>query len=174
MKTSLSLWPDDIGIQQAKAPVAILREQASILGNLTKNLVQGEIYGDNLEDDRFGYEFFITSPPLGNYQYKLLAIYHDISLYPVKISVERAIQKELETNFKLITLVNEGGGYDYILAETEEEFMEALKLIFRAKKTVQVITALLSQADPNWQAKGDWARPISKEPDYLTTDDISF
>ena len=169
MKQSFSLWPEGIENQRSKAPVAILREQAAILGDLTKNLVQGEVYTETYGNNGFQCELFITSPALGNYRYQLLYVQHEISLYPVDIFVEDAIREEIKGDIRF-----ERGEYEkpHILAQTEEEFLEALKLIFRTNKTVQVITALLSQADPNWEAKGDW--PVPDEPNSITEDDIPF
>jgi hypothetical protein len=168
--SNLSLWPKDIENCRTRAPLAILKEQASMLGELTKYLVKGEVYADdNQNSENFRYDFFIKSPPLGNYQYQLLAITHDVSLYPVKIFVEDAIQEELGST---VRWVEEEQFYEYILAGTEEEFIEALKAIFGANKTVKVITALLSQADPNWEAKGDWVqRPIKED---VEEDEIPF
>ena len=37
------LWAEDIGVTTVKTPVAILKEQASLLGNKTQNLVIGEV-----------------------------------------------------------------------------------------------------------------------------------
>ena len=38
-----NLWPDDITVMGKKAPVTILREQASMLGEKTKNIVIGQV-----------------------------------------------------------------------------------------------------------------------------------
>ncbi len=39
------LWPETIGTVRVKSPVAILREQASLLGQKTQNLVQAQVKG---------------------------------------------------------------------------------------------------------------------------------
>jgi hypothetical protein len=167
MTANASLWPKDIENQRTRAPVAILREQASILGQITQNLVQGQVYTDIQENERFRYEFFIVSPPLANYQYQLLTMLHDVSLYPVEIYTEEAIKLAIQNDVRLIS--EEYG--EYIKAETEEELLAALKAIFGAKKTVQVITALLSQADPHWKAKGDWMHSSEDEGAKLLDED---
>jgi hypothetical protein len=168
MSMETSLWPKGIETERAKAPVSILREQATILGKLTKNLVRGEVYAvDRAPSDRFSYEFYITSPPLGNYQYKLLIIDHGIGLYPVNIYIEDAILGELA----YLSDIKNDGYEEYIEVKDDERFIEVLKLIFNANKTVRVITGLLSQADPNWEAKGDWPTQTSQED---AEDDIPF
>ena len=37
------LWPDDIAVTSLQVPVTILRQQATLLGEKTKNLVEGEV-----------------------------------------------------------------------------------------------------------------------------------
>lgn len=40
---SMDLWPENIGASTTElSPVAILRQQASLLGQKTKNLVEGK------------------------------------------------------------------------------------------------------------------------------------
>lgn len=144
MSTLVNLWPEEIVYQRVKAPVAILREQAAMLGKLTKNLVQGEVAKPySLKPDKsFAYNFFITAPSLGEYRYQLLVIEHDVDLYPVSIHIEEAIFSEIHNAFESNT--------NKIIAKSEKQFLEALQAIFTAKKTAQVITALLSQVDPDW------------------------
>ena len=38
----------------------------------------------------------------------------------------------------------------YIYAESEDEFIKALRTIFNTSKSRKVLTALLSQSDPTW------------------------
>ena len=39
----VDLWPTDIGKQRIKTPAAILRQQASLLGKRTNNLVEAKV-----------------------------------------------------------------------------------------------------------------------------------
>jgi len=145
----IDLWPDNIGEVKVKSPVTILREQASLLGQKTKNIVQAEVV-DAHRTEAFIYGFLIVGPALGNYRFRLLMIRHDISLYPVLIDVEEKILEEIGA--KLRTEPDEDDPEKYwIVADDEEEFVESLKAIFGAQKTKRVIAALLSQSDPNWE-----------------------
>lgn len=142
----LDLWPKGIENLKVKSPVAILREQASILGEKTKNLVQAEVTEKN-SGKFFTYTFFLVAPALNNYRYELFDMYHDISLYPVDIGVEEDIFAEIESKVKTH---RDEDGVSCIGAESEDEFVEVLRAIFNSKKSIQVITALLSQSDPYW------------------------
>lgn len=39
----VDLWPADIGEPNIRTPVSILREQASLLGEKTNNIVEGQV-----------------------------------------------------------------------------------------------------------------------------------
>ena len=170
MATTASLWPKEIETRREKAPVAILREQASILGEKTRNLVQGEVSTSKSVNNQFAYDFYIVSPPLENYHFKLMTVSHGINFYPLQVDIDQDIHSEI---------FGEGqyAEYPHIYgrAESEKQFLDLLKQIFGAEKTVRVITSLLSQADPDWDAKGDWPppeNPFSEENEE--DDDIPF
>jgi hypothetical protein len=42
-----------------------------------------------------------------------------------------------------------------VAARNEQEFLHLLSLIFSAEKTINVITAILSQTDPDWKKEGE-------------------
>lgn len=155
----MDLWPEKIGVVRYKSPVAILREQASLLGQKTRNIVTAEVSEGDNGGEWFSYFFHIVAPALGNYRYKLLSISHEISLYPVEISVEDTIFDEIDRRFKAF---RENTDIQYIVSNSEEEFIEVLRAIFGSKKCFQVITALLSQSDENWA------------PNSITNEDLPF
>jgi hypothetical protein len=140
----LDLWPDTIGEDLEKSPVSILREQASLLGQKTKNIVQAEVSIGPAEEDEFAHTFQIVAPAMSNYRYQLFTVYHKIYLYPVEIFAEDDILHEIAP-----------GAERFVVAESEEEFMEMLKAVFGARKTIRIINALLSQSDPNWRPEED-------------------
>jgi hypothetical protein len=135
------LWPSDIGYSAKRAPVVILREQASLLGQKTQNILQAEVEpqsgmssGIKLKHTPFEYSFRVVAKALGNYRYNLFKIFHDIMLYPVEIQGDNDILKEVA-----------GEGVDCILADSEDEFKAILKKILGSEKTREVIAALMSQ-----------------------------
>ena len=135
------LWAEDIGITTVKTPVAILKEQASLLGRKTQNLVIGEVISSSqeAEEPRITQRFNIKAPALGNYRYNLFSISHGIDVYPLAMSVENSIVSEL-FNSNLIS-----GSHNPRIIRSEEEFLDILNKILKSKRTKQVVHALLAQ-----------------------------
>lgn len=147
------LWPKDIEYTGLKAPVTILREQASLLGKRTQNIVTAEVAQprdllvrmdqlrvinprDPLKPKAFFYAFHLVAPVLGNYRYELFTIANDIRLYPVMIYPDEDILAEIAPDASEKILV----------AETEDEFVEMLSKILSSQKTKHVIQAILAQS----------------------------
>lgn len=148
------LWPDDLVSELGvRAPRTILKEQASLLGKRTKNLVQGDVRPHQVEEaptgleqimgarqpgpvvnETFLYDFYVVAKTLG-YRYKLLSIQHDINLYPVAVLPDEDIMMEISGGQKV----------QKQWAKSEPELIELLQRIFAAQKTRRVIQALLAQ-----------------------------
>src|SRR3989442_9298254 len=66
------LWPADIATaEQVVAPVTILKQQASLLGQRTKNLVEAVVETEPVDYGRImRHNFIIVVPPLSFYRYK--------------------------------------------------------------------------------------------------------
>jgi len=149
----LDLWPKDIDIVNVTPPVAILREQAAVLGNKTKNLVLGEVtpaVGETSE--KFLYAFFIVGPVLGGYRYRLLTIRYPVEMYPVEIFLEPEIlthvRAELAVQVSDNALLQLLGDLTSpaLSAKSEEEFKAVLKAVFDSPKTRRVIEAIIAQS----------------------------
>ena len=146
-----NLWPEDIAVTQVVAPVAILKEQASKLGEITKNLVEGSVKQnfsdlggllfpkpsrksrathseDDLYEGDFRYDFDLVAPALNNYRYRLFSISHGVEFYPLII-----------TNCVALN------GSDHQITD-EEEFLTALETIFSSEKTRGIISSLIAQS----------------------------
>ena len=157
MAEIIDLWPDKIAVAKLITPVTILRQQASLLGKKTKNIVQGEVANWKLNigaEYDFQYVFYIGAPALDNYRYRLLGIFYNVSaLYPVIIDVEdEEIQKEIPSKFKYGEKIFGPSTKERISvkANSEEEFLDILKAIFNSAKVLRVISVLLSQSDPSY------------------------
>jgi hypothetical protein len=159
----IDLWPDGIEQTRIRSPVTILREQGSLLGRKTKNLVQGEVLESaSTKENQLVYSFFLVAPALSHYRYKLLTTYHDAGLYPVQVDVEDGIMEEVDSQFEIEIGDNNGHLTAITLeASSEENFLELLRQIFRSKKVKQVVTGLLSQSDPSWQSHNGESSAIS-------------
>lgn len=145
------LWPSEIGpVTDVKVPVSILKEQASLLGNKTKNIVEAEIIpkyiesDDSEEENEFIYFFYLVAPVLDNYRYKLFAIRHKIELYPLRIYPDEDILNELlrDVPDEIQPFIRP----QFVAAEDEKEFLTYLRHIFGAKKTIRIINSLIAQA----------------------------
>lgn len=118
-------WPSDINVlPDLQTPVSILREQASLLGEKTNNLVEAEVRSQGDKSSQFVHTFFLVAPALDNYRYPLFTVTHKVDLYPATIS-----------------FASQG-----LQAENEVKFVEYLKKIFADEKTKKVIQALIAQS----------------------------
>lgn len=141
-----SLWPADIEVVQEKAPVTILREQATLLGPKTKNIVTAEaVATESGQVGRFRYVFYILGPALANYRYKLFEISYGIELYPVTIVLALALARETHSTPKLSPDLGMRG-MARLYANSAEELLVLLREIFGAERTRRVIGAILSQS----------------------------
>ncbi len=148
------LWPQDFGTTTAPTPVSILKEQASLLGQKTKNIVKGAVKRTSVgwDDDRreamfrnfapvsaptkvFNYTFYLEGPVLDNYTYRLFRISFDVDLYPVRFFIDEGMADELSISPK-----------DGVSAKDEEEFKAILSRILGSDRTRKVVTAILSQS----------------------------
>lgn len=147
----IDLWPKEIDFTQVKAPVTLLKEQAALLGQRTKNLLEAEVelYDGgfnylitNLADKVFGkgksqffhYAFYFIAPTLNNYHYRLFVMSYDIRLYPLIIDIDDDIRLEIQNSTA-----------DVLVANSEQEFVELLRKIFNASKTKRIMQSILAQ-----------------------------
>lgn len=121
MSAKTDLW-GEIVATKTRTPVAILREQASLLGEKTAFAIEAKV--ESAASDRgFIHRFVLVVPALDQYEYELFSISHGIELYPVQ---------EL-ANYKTM--------------ETEEQFKEWLHRQLSDSRTVRIIGNLLAQVN---------------------------
>jgi UDP-2,3-diacylglucosamine pyrophosphatase LpxH len=147
-------WPDDIAVTTLVPPVAILREQASLLGEKTKGMVEGEVTTTKIppsahlsknastvflsEGNRYDipksfalkeptlvHSFYVKVPALDNYRYLLLTVLHGPELYPLALSY-------------LIT-------DEAVEARSYDEFVQLLRGLLSRDETVRLIQSLVAQ-----------------------------
>lgn len=124
----VNLWPEDIGrnIDQS-TPLTILKQQASLLGQRTKNLVEAMVVSE-MDGEFFVHSFILIAPALGHYRYLLFRVLHKLDIYPLHIKTDVDSKPP-----------------QYI-ASTEDEFIDQLKEVFSAEKTRKVIDTLLAMS----------------------------
>ena len=143
----IDLWPSDLSTVDQRSPLTILKEQASLLGEKTQNIVIAELEDisilelPSLRKCPFRYGFLLICPALSHYRFRLFSIGYDIYMYPVYFDLDSDVAEEILKDIH-VELGKDGA----LQASNEEEFIEILKRVFSSRKAVQVIRALLSQA----------------------------
>ncbi len=149
----VDLWPENINTKIKKiAPVTILRQQASLLGKKTKNIVEGQIETKRVKDIEessqeklLEHSFYLVAPALDFYKYLLFRVQHGImDWYPLKIFVDVIDSKSLKG------MMTSDAKHRLRLIrptiKTEEEFVEKLKEIFALEETQKAIESLIAQS----------------------------
>jgi hypothetical protein len=116
----------EIAPAAVRTPLAVLREQAALLGPKTKNLVEAMVTTsrDRFQDE-FVHHFSLVVPTLDNYTYELFRVTHSIDLYPVGVP---------------LTVPNRP-----LSLKSEEEFLAWLQQELSSPKTKSIIANLLAQ-----------------------------
>jgi hypothetical protein len=122
MATQTDLWGDLGAPANVRTPVAILREQAALLGQKTQNIVEAKVESE-VESGQFYHSFNLVVPSLDNYTYQLFRIRHWPDLYPV-YALKPAYQQ----------------------LDGEEEFMAWLRERLSSNDTKRLISNLMAQA----------------------------
>lgn len=137
MTSNKNLWGELPSPETQRTSYTILKEQASMLTEITNGLLVGEVKRSS-EVDAFS-EFTlgkqsqsfvaylrIQVPSLNNYTYSVVRIQYPIGLYPV------LVKSLVVENFQ-------------IECSSEEKFENALGQILSSEEVKQVISALLAQ-----------------------------
>jgi len=122
--TTSDLWPGDIGESELRTPLAILKEQATLLGAKTGQLVTAEVES-RAEDEWFFHRFYLVAPAL-EYKYKLFTVRHPISLYPM--------------------FTYSGGGPWSAPIDSEAGFLDWLRKALTSEETRRIVRALIAQS----------------------------
>lgn len=121
-----SFWPDNFGVEPEITPLTILKEQASLLGERTKNLVEGSVQTGVGAELEFRHSLYLVVPTLTNYRYFLLSVHHNPSIYPLEI--------------------RDGTSNRMILSHNFDEFRENLKEILSSDRVKRIVSTLLAYA----------------------------
>ncbi len=115
------LWPTNIADSNLVTPLTILKQQASLLGEKTKQLVAGDVVTQTTGALLVHY-FYLVAPIL-NYKYELFSVSHGINFYPLAL-------RHLNQTTSL---------------KSESEFKDKLKEIFAAAHTLNAVHSILAQ-----------------------------
>ncbi len=121
-----SYWPTDFGVETEITPLTILKEQAVLLGERTKNVVKARVQTKLDEKMEVRHSLYLIVPTLGNYRYFLLSVHHKPEIYPIRI-FDGTTDREL-TAFSL------------------DQFKEKLREILSSDRVRRIIGNLLTYA----------------------------
>lgn len=145
-----NLWPMDIrATSKQLSPVAILKRQASLLGERTKNIVEAEVETKAADHQKkLQHWFYLVAPALDFYKYPLFRVEHSpTQFYPLMIIVSSSAETSTTGNrlskFDGITRREQ---VKMLSVKSEAEFTAHLKTIFAADETKKVIQSLIDQS----------------------------
>lgn len=121
-----NLWPTDFGTVVEETPLTVLRQQAVMLGERTKNLVEGRVSTRGGEGSNFRHELFLYSSLLG-VSVPLVWVEHGIDLYPATVGFAN-------------------GSITSETADNADEFANLLKSLFALPQTKKAIASLIAQS----------------------------
>ena len=126
MATTQDMWGElETESLKVRTPVSILKEQAALIGQKTKNILEAEVRTESPNGPNFRIVLDFVVPSLDNYRYRLLSATHPITLYPLE--------------------ARGPGGTDSFL-QNETAFLNWLRVQLSSEETRRIIGALLSQA----------------------------
>ena len=126
------LWGNGIATAEVVTPAAILRQQASLLGPKTKNLVEAEVkVRTDPDENGFILDFNLVVPALGGYRYRLFRLEHGPELYPVTVGEGLRPQLAPIEGYRL---------------RSEKELLDYLGEVLSSKRTTELVAALRAQA----------------------------
>lgn len=145
-----NLWPMDIrATSKQLSPVAILKRQASLLGERTKNIVEAEVETKGADHQKkLQHWFYLVAPALDFYKYPLFRVEHSpTQFYPLSMSFivndETSTKADRTRKFEGITSREQVA---MLRVKSEAEFTAHLKTIFAADETKKVIQSLIDQS----------------------------
>src|ERR1017187_9270395 len=123
MAAQPDLW-GEIAPTAVRTPLAVLREQAALLGRKTNNLVEATVT-TGVYRGGFIHRFNLVVPALDDYTYELFAVTHGIELYPVRKWDPLSVYPDFPS---------------------EEAFVEWLRQELSSPETKRIVSNLLAQA----------------------------
>jgi|JI61114DRNA_FD_contig_31_5942419_length_806_multi_3_in_0_out_0_2 hypothetical protein len=139
------MWPENI-ISEEKiiTPANLLEDYGRELGEKTKGAVKGIVRKvDWSANHLFMYKFLLYAEKI-KYSFELINIVHDISLYPLYLSMDNDIYNELKMAPYPYTLG--GSNVSGIKVDDEEFFNSILKSIFSSERTLKIVRSIYAQS----------------------------
>ena len=144
---SENLWGELPESGQVRIPVTILREQATVLGELTENVLSARVRGlplptpdmpGTISSNRFVYAFDILAPAMQGYSVTLLYMAHDVGIYPVFVFNVLAHRGQDPLRERTVEVCKSEENFKEVLRQvlTSENVRNALRLLIAESKAV--------------------------------------
>lgn len=131
-----NFWPH---FRTAKifSPVALLREQANLLGYRTEYSVVAEVkrMTSSSADFLFAFDLFASAI---KYRFRLFSVVYSIDIFPIRIYPDERILKSAKIFFM------DTRDEEYLICETQETYVDAIKYILGCEATKNILTAIVS------------------------------
>lgn len=122
-----NLWGELPKNVEVRTPYLILKEQASILTQMTKGLLIGEVdRRPSIDQNFFLVRLRIKVPSLNSYTYSVVEVKYSPKIYPLKIMDLTGSEQEIE-------------------CFSEQEFESVLRKILSSSPVKRVISTLLAE-----------------------------
>ncbi len=132
-----NLWPEEFKPNEVNPPKKILDEQSGLLPKLTGDMVYAKVKEMGGVDaimrghnNDFSYSYYLLGKFLKNYSFKVFDFSHSITMYPVDVSIDEEIAKELDA------------GIDSRI-ENEDEFIRFIGAIFKSERIKSIIGSII-------------------------------
>ena len=124
-----NLWGELPSIDDIRAPITVLKEQAAQLQIMTRGVLRARVMNKQ-EGGWFTLELRIVAPAIENYEFTVLETRHSIGGYPLEVTPSW----------------RRGRSDSTIECADEGEFVKALGDILASDRVRQVIRSLLAQS----------------------------
>jgi len=167
-ETTPNLWPQ-IEVKPGNTPLGILRQQASLLGSRTNNLLEGQVTTQNV-GGRFVHTLSVVAPSLDYFSSEILVVCHEATaLFPAFVGkLGEVVMEDLQEDHGI-------GATRAVLAQppfpepaVEVGDQQGLLLVLRyalsSDRTTKVLEALLTQSQsPDDYPTGQPADPFGDQ-----------
>ncbi len=133
-----NLWGELPEVENVRTPLVILREQASLLTEMTRGVLRGEVRTNYEARQKLLLELMIVVPALNGYQYCVLQALQPLTMYPLRLFAEEFPAEEHSPEEE-----NEAKN----LCVDEASFVAALQVILTSPRVRKAIQALLAQSN---------------------------
>ena len=143
------LWPGAALKSIVLSPVAILRTQATLLGQKTQGLLIAEVTTTTGENGHVELGLELIVPALHNFRYRLLQVRHERdTIYPADIFATGLTYQETRKN--LIPLYEETTVTRTTpnkTAYSDDGFIKIIQEVLQAKETVAMLQSLIARSN---------------------------